>query len=67
MLSRSPPATASTPRAALIAAFVAICRQASPTDVLRAIILRWPDVTFDELQRGMTAMARAGKTPGFRS
>lgn len=67
MLSRSPPAISSTHRAELIAAFVGICRQASPKDVLRAIILRWPDVTFDELQRGMTAIPRAGRASGLRS
>ncbi len=67
MHSRFPPADSSARRAELIAAFVCICRQASPTEMLRAIILRWPDVTFDDLQRGMTAVARAGRTPGLRS
>jgi hypothetical protein len=44
-------------RAETIAAFVRICRHADRTEVLRAILLRWPDVTLEELWRGMRLAA----------
>jgi hypothetical protein len=40
-------------RAETIAAFVRICRNADRMELLRAIILRWPDITLDELCWGM--------------
>ena len=44
-------------RAGTIAAFARICRHADRKELLRAIILRWPDITFDELRRGMALAA----------
>src|SRR5215207_10145605 len=40
-------------RTDVIAAFVRICRHTDRMEVLRAILLRWPDITLDELCRGM--------------
>src|SRR5215207_6129604 len=40
-------------RAETIAAFVRICRNADRIELLRAILLRWPDITLDELWWGM--------------
>lgn len=38
-------------RASTIAAFIRICRHADRREMVRAIILRWPDLTGDELLR----------------
>jgi len=40
-------------RTETIAAFVRICRNADRMELIRAIILRWPDITLDELWWGM--------------
>ena len=44
-------------RTETIAAFVRICRNADRMELLRAIILRWPDITIDELWQGMKLAA----------
>ena len=44
-------------RVPAIAAFVRICRNADRMELLRAIILRWPDITLDELWWGMRLAA----------
>ena len=46
-------------RAEVIATFLRICRNASRIEVLRAILLRWPDITLDELY---DAIAKAQMT-----
>ena len=40
-------------RTETIAASIRICRNADRMELIRAIILRWPDVTIDELWWGM--------------
>jgi hypothetical protein len=40
-------------RTETLAAFVRICRNADRTELIRAILLRWPDITLDELWWGM--------------
>jgi len=39
-------------RTETLAAFVRICRNADRTELIRAILLRWPDITLDELWWG---------------